>query len=78
MISAEGLYMVHGEKNIRSLFTVGDDAFAPSGESWSFILLELSAKKHLSRSVSAYLRYDMIQGSRGSDNQFALGIEVGF
>ena len=78
IISAEGLYMVHGEKNIRSLFTVGDDAFAPSGESWSFILLELSAKKHLSKSVSAYFRYDMIQGSRGSDNQFALGIEVGF
>ena len=70
--------MVHGEKNIRSLFTVGDNAFAPSGEAWSFILLELSAKTHLSESVSAYFQYYMIQGSRGNDNQFSLGIEVGF
>ena len=78
MLSVEGLYMVHGDKNTRSLFTVGDNSFAPSGESWNFILLELCAKKYFSKNVAAYFQYDMIAGSRGQDNQFALGLEANF
>ena len=77
-ISVEGLYMVHGEKNVRYKFRNDDNSFAPSGESWDFILLEVCGKKRVGKNVSFYGQYDMILGSRGSDNQFALGIEVGF
>lgn len=70
------IYMVHGEKNVRALFRMDDDSFAPSGETWTFGLVELKAKKHF-KNYAIYGQYDFIFGE-STDHQFTLGAEVDF
>ena len=75
-VSAEGTFLVHGEKNARALFRMDDDSFAPSGDSWTFGLVEINAKKHF-KNYAIYGQYDFIFGE-STDHQFTLGAEVDF
>lgn len=73
---AEGVLVVHGERDVRSLFRMDDDSFAPSGDSWTFGLVEINAKKHF-KNYAIYGQYDFIFGE-STDHQFTLGAEVDF
>ena len=77
-ISAEVLFMVHGEKNIGSLFRTDDNAFAPSGNACVFSFAELTGKKRITERISVYGQYDFVISAGKSDNQFVLGIEADF
>ena len=74
---AELILLMHGEKNVNTLFDNDDDAYAPSGEARRYMILELTGKKSFERDISVYFQYDLVLGD-AADNQFVLGVEKSF
>lgn len=75
-VNAEYFMMLHGEKNIRSLFQIGTDERTPSGKATFSSYLQLSGKYYLRRNIDIFAQYNLVTSGDGRDNQFVLGIEA--
>lgn len=74
-LKAETFFMIHGEKNYDSIYRIGNNSYALSGELKYYAYLELFAKKAISENISLFGQYDLAYGAGETDNQFVLGAE---
>lgn len=75
-LGAEFFAMLHGEKNIGSLFQRRNDERTPTGTATYTMYLELYFDYIIRKNMNVFAQYDFVHSNNKTDNQFVLGMEI--
>lgn len=77
-LKAEGLFMVHGEKNYDSKYVRGERSWALSGERKIYGIFQLYGRKELNAHIGVFGQYNLGYADGDIDNQFVLGASISY